>query len=175
MIEGFAREMSENDMFEAILFGHAAIRKSLSCSASSRAKIGVEKAPFVGVEDTTIYDRLKSRFYDEFKSAKQTSGKQSPGGCGAPAQRKGRSGADSRSAAEGRDKLEAFLRAWHDLEERVVRDLILSGTRPMAATIARCEISSGQVDVLPRVHGSAVFQRGETQALITVVLGTHAR
>src|SRR4029453_8082856 len=76
MIEGFAREMAENDMFEAILFGHNTIKEILELQREFARKIGVEKAPFVPPPDTGLFDRLKSRFYDEFKSAKQTSGKQ---------------------------------------------------------------------------------------------------
>src|SRR5205823_10085420 len=66
----------------------------------------------------------------------------------------------------------AFSSAWHELEERVVRDQILSGTRPDGRDYRSLRNIECAVDVLPRVHGSAVFQRGETQALITVVLGT---
>ena len=62
--------------------------------------------------------------------------------------------------------------AWHKLEERIVRDLILSGKRADGRDSKSLRNIECMVDVLPRVHGSAVFQRGETQALITVTLGT---
>jgi polyribonucleotide nucleotidyltransferase len=54
----------------------------------------------------------------------------------------------------------------------VVRELILSGTRPDGRDCHTLRPITCSVDVLPRVHGSAVFQRGETQALVTVTLGT---
>jgi polyribonucleotide nucleotidyltransferase len=54
----------------------------------------------------------------------------------------------------------------------VVRDLILSGTRPDGRGPQELRDIRCKVDVLPRVHGSALFERGETQALITVTLGT---
>ena len=76
MIEGFAREMPENDMFEAILFAHSTIKEILELQREFQRKLGVEKPAFVAPPDTGIYDRLKTRFYDEFKAAKQTSGKQ---------------------------------------------------------------------------------------------------
>src|SRR5437773_1048381 len=60
MIEGFAREMPENDMFDAILFGHSVIKEIIDLQREFASKIGVEKAPFVPTIDTTIYDRLKS-------------------------------------------------------------------------------------------------------------------
>ncbi len=58
------------------------------------------------------------------------------------------------------------------MEERVFRDLILAGTRSTAATARHSPAIYCEVDLLPRVHGSALFQRGETQALVTVTLGT---
>jgi len=58
------------------------------------------------------------------------------------------------------------------LEEKVVRDLILSGTRPDGRDSKTLRAISCAVDLLPRVHGSALFQRGETQALVTITLGT---
>ena len=66
----------------------------------------------------------------------------------------------------------AFGKAWHDLEARVIRDLILAGTRPDGRDGKTLRPIQCFVDVLPRVHGSAVFQRGETQSLITITLGT---
>ncbi len=65
-----------------------------------------------------------------------------------------------------------FETAWTELEERVVRDQILSGTRPDGRSMRDLRDIECRINVLPRVHGSALFQRGETQALITVTLGT---
>ena len=62
--------------------------------------------------------------------------------------------------------------AWESLETRVVRDQILSGTRPDGRDYKKLRPIACKVDLLPRVHGSAMFQRGETQALVTVTLGT---
>ena len=74
--------------------------------------------------------------------------------------------------AEGAVTAEAFASAWEKLETRVIRDLILSGTRPDGRDYKTLRPITCKVDLLPRVHGSAVFQRGETQALVTVTLGT---
>src|SRR4029079_7414320 len=172
MIEGFAREMSENDMFEAILFGHSAIKEILYRQRECQRQIGVEKPPFTAVEDTTIYDRLRSRYYDEFKSAKQTSGKQARAEAVRALKERAVLDLIPDPLAADAIKLDALLHAWHDLEERVVRDLILSGTLPDGRDYRSLRNIECTVDVLPRVHGSAVFQRGETQALITVTLGT---
>ena len=54
----------------------------------------------------------------------------------------------------------------------MVRELILSGVRPDGRDYRTLRPIACEVDLLPRVHGSALFQRGETQALVTVTLGT---
>ena len=54
----------------------------------------------------------------------------------------------------------------------MVRDQILAGTRPDGRDYKTLRPITCKVDLLPRVHGSALFQRGETQALVTVTLGT---
>ena len=74
--------------------------------------------------------------------------------------------------AEGAIAPEAFKAAWEALEQRVVRDLILSGVRADGRDNKKLRPIACRVDLLPRVHGSAIFQRGETQALATVTLGT---
>ncbi|HZN33019.1 MAG TPA: polyribonucleotide nucleotidyltransferase [Pirellulaceae bacterium] len=172
MIEGFARELPENDMFEAILFAHATIREIIDLQREFARQLGVVKPEFVAPPDPGVYDRLKSRFYDEFKSAKQTSGKQNRAEAVKAIKERALKEIIPDPLAADAVKPEVFSTAWHDLEERVVRDLILSGTRPDGRDYRSLRNIECLVDVLPRVHGSALFQRGETQALITVTLGT---
>jgi len=62
--------------------------------------------------------------------------------------------------------------AFEALEERVVRSLILEGKRIDGRGVKDLRPIECEVGVLPRTHGSAIFQRGETQALVTTVLGT---
>ncbi len=172
MIEGFAREMPEQDMAEAIEFAHRTIVDILDLMEQFRAQAGVEKMAFSPPTSDGLYERLSEKFYDQLRSAKQTPGKQDR----AEAVRKVKEAALAElipdPAADNAFSVASFERNWHQLTEKVVRDLILSGTRPDgrdAKTLRNIECHTG---VLPRVHGSAVFQRGETQALITVTLGT---
>ena len=62
--------------------------------------------------------------------------------------------------------------ALHDLEEVIIRDSILKGVRADGRSSKDLRPIECKVNLLPRVHGSAVFQRGETQAFVTVALGT---
>jgi polyribonucleotide nucleotidyltransferase len=172
MIEGFARELSEDRMAEALLEAHRYVRELCDLQQELIDKVGPTKIEFVPPANDGIYDRLKSNYYDRLKTAKQTEGKQSR----ADAVKEVKTAAIAEiipdPAAEGAVDPNAFGTAWHDLEQRVVRDLILSGTRPDGRNNKTLRQITCAVDLLPRVHGSAMFQRGETQALITIALGT---
>ena len=172
MIEGFAREMSEGDMYEAILFAHRHIAEICQLQRDFLSQIGTQKPEYIPPPESGVYDRLKSRFYDQFKIAKQTSGKHARAEAVKALKLAAIQEFIPDPLAVDAIKAEQFSTAWHDLEERVMRDLILSGTRPDGRDYRTLRNIECAVDVLPRVHGSAVFQRGETQALVTVTLGT---
>jgi polyribonucleotide nucleotidyltransferase len=173
MIEGFAREMPEDQMAEAILECHKIIRELCDLQNELFAKANVQKAEYeVPPPDNTL-DLLRERYYNDFKAAKQTVGKHARADAVAALKERALAEMIPDPLAEGAIKPESFSSAWHQLEERVVRDLILSGTRPDGRDSKSLRAIECAVDVLPRVHGSAIFQRGETQALITVTLGTN--
>jgi len=172
MIEGFAREMPEDQMIEALREAHRIVAELCDLQSELFSKAGVVKKEYVIPQPDGIYDRLRSAYYDELKAAKQTSGKQNR----AEAVRAVKAKAlleliPDPTAPEALDPV-AVSQAWYKLEERVVRDLILSGTRADGRDAKALRNIECEVDVLPRVHGSALFQRGETQALVTVTLGT---
>jgi len=172
MIEGFAREIPEDRMAEAVVECHRWIKELCDLQLELIAKAGKAKLEFkvLCVED--IYTRLKDRFYNEFKTAKQTPGKQARAEAVSALKDKAVAELIPDPTAPGAIEPVKFNVAWSQLTERVVRDLILSGTRPDGRGTKELRNIECCVDVLPRVHGSAVFQRGETQALITVTLGT---
>jgi polyribonucleotide nucleotidyltransferase len=173
MIEGFAREMPEDEMAEAILESHRVIKELCDLQLELFQKANVEKKQYEIPPADGTYDLLKGRYYDAFRRAKQTEGKHARADAVAALKQQAMAEIIPDPAAEGAIRPEAFGNAWHHLEEQVVRDLILSGTRPDGRDTTTLRAIECQVDVLPRVHGSAVFQRGETQALITVTLGTN--
>src|SRR5690606_18951490 len=72
---------------------------------------------------------------------------------------------------DGHTRLQ-FQDAFYSLEGRVVRDLLLEGRRLDGRRPDELRPVDCQVGVLPRVHGSALFTRGETQSLCTITLGT---
>jgi polyribonucleotide nucleotidyltransferase len=173
MIEGFARELPEDRMLAAIEECHRVIREICELQNELFRKAEVVKKHYeVPAKDDTL-DRLKAKYYGALKTAKQTVGKQVRAEAVAAIEQQATAEFIPDPAAEGALDPNAFDRAWHDLELRVVRDLILGGTRPDGRDHKTLRPIECHVDVLPRVHGSAVFQRGETQSLVTVTLGTN--
>jgi polyribonucleotide nucleotidyltransferase len=172
MIEGFAREMSEENMVQAILFAHRHIADLVDMIEQLRKEAGLEpKVPPPPASPNPLTDTFRKRFYDEFRERKQTVGKHNR--------------ADA--IRELRDKIfDEFLpvdkepeyspqqvaSAFEALQERVVRDLILEGKRIDGRNTRQLRSISCEVGVLPRTHGSAIFARGETQAMVTTTLGT---
>jgi polyribonucleotide nucleotidyltransferase len=172
MIEGFARELPEDLMLAAIMEAHKHIRDICLLQEELVEKLSVERVEFVPPEPDGLLDRLKAKYYDTFREAKQTEGKQARADAVAALKEKAMAETIPDPEAEDAPTADAFGSAWHDLEAQVVRDLILSGTRADGRDHKSLRNIECQVDMLPRVHGSALFQRGETQAMITVTLGT---
>ena len=172
MIEGFAREMPEDLMAKAITEAHKYIREICELQSELSEQVKPEKIAFTPPDHGELSERLRAQYYDDLRTAKQTEGKLARAqACDAV---KERAVAETipDPAADGAVPSELFGKLWHELESRVMRDLILSGTRPDGRGCEDLREITCKVDVLPRVHGSALFQRGETQAMATVTLGT---
>jgi len=170
MIEGFAREMPEERMLEALEVAHQYVREICDLQIELFNKANVEKKQYEIPPGDGMLDRLKAGFYTELRAAKQTVGKQDRAEAVSAVKKKAAESLinDPNDAAVAH----SFSKAWHDMEEVAVRDLILAGTRSDGRDHKTLRNIECAVDLLPRVHGSAMFQRGETQALITVTLGT---
>jgi len=172
MIEGFAREMPEDLMAQAIAKAHEYIQQICDLQIELAEKVGVQKAQYAIPEADALLDTLRDKYYDSLHRAKRTEGKLARAEAVEELQK--RAVEEMVPDPEAEDAIDAgrFGSAWHELEAQVVRDQILSGTRPDGRGYKELRNITCEVDVLPRVHGSALFQRGETQALVTVTLGT---
>ena len=170
MIEGFARELPEDIVASAILFAHEQVIKLVDVIDELRNKLGLGKKEIPVAAPNPFVDIFHTRFAAEMRDAKLTKVK---------AERydkvdtiKDKIKAEFLPA----DKKEEFgaqvSSAITTLEERVFRDLILEGKRLDGRGFKDIRALYAEVGVLPRTHGSAIFQRGETQALVTATLGT---
>ena len=170
MIEGFAREMPEDLMLEALLTAHRYIQEVCELQQELIARVQPVKAVYEIPPPNPLCEPLKEKYYDALREAKQVAGKQARAEAADALKEKAL--AETVPNPEGAVPEEVFEDAWERLERRVVRDLIVSGKRPDGRSAAQLREITCRVDVLPRVHGAALFQRGETQAMITVTLGT---
>lgn len=172
MIEGFAREMPEDRMAEALMTAHKYVGEICDLQLELAEKVQPQKMDFVPPVDDGLWDKVNEQFYNKLHAAKQTEGKHDRAAACAAVKEEALSALIPDPDAEGAFTMASFGKRWHDLEEKVIRDLILAGTRADGRDHKSLRAIECEVDVLPRVHGSAIFQRGETQALITVTLGT---
>ena len=172
MIEGFAREMEESLMVDAINEAHRVIKEIIELQEELFERAAVQKMEFVPPEDDGLFDRMRDAYYEDLKNAQRTDGKQNRSDAVGAVRERAQGEIIPDPAAEGAVEQDRFGQVWHDLEQKVVRDLILEGTRPDGRGHTDLRDIYCEVDILPRTHGSAVFQRGETQTLISVTLGT---
>ena len=173
MIEGFAREMPEAEMLECVLTAHKYIKELNALQREMIDLVKPVKSEFTPIEDCTpVYEAMKSKYYNELAEIKRTEGKLAR--AAAVDDLKSRIKADliPDPEADGAISDLMFGLAWEKFEQRVVRDFVLAGKRLDGRGLKDIRPIECRVGVLPRVHGSAVFQRGETQALVTVTLGT---
>lgn len=174
MIEGFANQLPEEEMAEAIEFAHRAIKPLCELQRELMRKVGVEKAPFEQPAENPFAARLRDRAYDQVLAAKTTGKKQERAEKVREIKQRVAEeflpdGADT--TPEGHTKAQ-FAEAFYKLEDRVVRDLLLEGKRLDGRRPDELRGVECHVGVLPRVHGSSLFTRGETQSLCTITLGT---
>jgi polyribonucleotide nucleotidyltransferase len=173
MIEGFCHEMIESEMLDAISFSHDVIRDICAMQRDFLAQLGKTPTPVSPLAPDPLFTRLVAEQAEAFKATQRIEGKKARATAAkALSEKVALELGVTEDGANDTISKAAFSNVWHAFEARVIRDLILAGTRPDGRDSKSLRNIDCLVDVLPRVHGSAVFQRGETQALVSVVLGT---
>ena len=173
MVEGEMAEISEEEMVEAIKFGHEAIK--VQCAAQ------IKLAEAFGKKETREYDaerededlskKIHEMAYDKvYAIAKAGSSKQERTAAFSEIKEEIKA---SFSEEEVEDYGDMISRYYHKAEKNAVRDLTLNeGLRLDGRKTDEIRPIWCEIDYLPSTHGSAIFTRGETQALATVTLGT---
>lgn len=179
MIEGFAREMPEDRMLEALEECHRIIRMLCEMQEELVARAGKPKKQYVLADYSSLTDRITRQYYGELKSACAIVGKQDRNNAVKALKERAKAevapsepGFGFKPGDAGGVSEADFSHVWHDLQEKAIRELILEGKRPDGRDSKTLRAIHCEVDVLPRVHGSSLFQRGETQSLVTITLGT---
>ncbi len=174
MVEGQMDEVSEEEMIEAIEFAHEAIKKQIAVQKKLVEKIAkaFPKRDYPKMEeDEELYSQIEKETYDKlYAIAKEGTGKQ---------ERTDKFNAVKEELLEGfseeekEEKGKLIGEYFHKVMKKAVRDLILNeGLRLDGRKTNEIRPIWTETDYLPSVHGSAIFTRGETQALATVTLGT---
>ncbi|HTX20077.1 MAG TPA: polyribonucleotide nucleotidyltransferase [Bacteroidota bacterium] len=171
MVEGEAREISENDLLDALKFGHDAIHKICVLQKELAAELHVTKRVVTLPEiNPELLEAVKSLVGEKIRATVNTVLSK-----------------DERSKADGEietgvltalaerfpEQEKAIKQILHDIEKYEMREMILSkGKRLDGRGLTDIRPISIELGLLPRTHGSALFTRGETQSLTTITLGT---
>ncbi len=173
MVEGEMKEVSEQDMVEALKFAHEAIKKQCAVQVELAAAVSKAKREYSHeVNDEDLKKKLIDFCYDKcYKLAQQ-------GIADKHKRSEGFSAIKDEFVAtltpeEAEEKSSLIGRYFHDVHKNAVRDMMLKErARLDGRKLDEIRPIWTEVDYLPSAHGSAIFTRGETQSLTTVTLGT---
>ena len=175
MVEGGAAEATENDLVDALMFAHKTAQPVLELIEKMRAAVGKPKREFKAAElPGDVKARIAALVDNDLKAATRVTDKKARYDGYSVLKKKM---TETLTTEFGAEKLAPFAGLIkHEFEERkahVVRSYVLDEGRRIdgrdTKTIRPIMTEAG---LLPRVHGSALFQRGETQAIVTTTLGT---
>ncbi len=172
MVEAGALEVSEETVADALEFAHAQIKRIIAAIRELHGKVNptkvvVEPLPFDEALFREIEKKYGERLHDALDTAKHPK-KESYHLVDALKEE-----ILSTIPEEEEEKRGLAVRAFEHLREKYFRDdILIRRRRPDARPFDRIRPITCEVGLLPRVHGSALFTRGETQALATLTLGT---
>ena len=178
MVEAGAREASEDDMLEALMFGHEAIKKLISFEEEVISAIGVEKMEYDKLEitdelrnevDKIVRDRLDKalRIKDKLEKYSAIDNLQEE-----VVEKYRQENEDTMKPDELKELLTKVALIFHSIEYELFRNIVVKEkTRADGRAMDEIRPLSTDIDLLPRCHGSALFTRGQTQSLATVTLG----
>lgn len=178
MVEAGAREASEDDMLEALMFGHEAIKKLIAFEEEVISAIGVEKMEYEKLEitdelrsevDSIVRDRLDKalRIKDKLDKYSAIDNLEEE-----VIEKYKSENEDTMKPEELKELLTKVALIFHGIEYELFRNIVVKEkTRADGRRMDEIRPLSTDIDLLPRCHGSALFTRGQTQSLATVTLG----
>lgn len=172
MVEAGAGQIGEEAMLDGIYRGHDAIRKIIAVQNELISEMNVTRreAP-VEVEPAGVRERLTAAWIEPLADAMRIKDKLE-----SYAKVDELKAQMKESIADESDEVKTFAKGlWHDIQDVILRrEVMKNGRRLDGRRFDEIRNIDCEVGVLPRTHGSAIFTRGETQALATVTLGTSA-
>lgn len=175
MVEGQAYEVSESLMLDALEFGHEQIKKIVDTIEELRKRCGVEKMPVEPAKsDPQVTEDVESLAGARMDEALSVISKQARHDAIVGLKEEVLETLLGKYGEETFGEKESFVfAALDDLEKRLLRTRVVKTNRRIdGRALDEVRPITIEVGVLPRAHGSALFTRGETQALVTTTLGT---
>ena len=178
MVEAGAREASEDDMLEALMFGHEAIKKLIAFEEEIIEEIGLPTMEYEKLEitpelrsevDTYVRERLDKalRIKDKLEKYAAIDSLQAE-----VVEKYKNENEDTMKPEELNELLTKVALIFHGIEYELFRNIVVKEkTRADGRAMDEIRPLSTDIDLLPRTHGSALFTRGQTQSLATVTLG----
>ncbi len=171
MVESEADQLTEKQMLDAVNFGHQKMQVIINAIDELVAEVGItqQEAP-IAEDNSELYNLIKSSYGDQISSVYQITNKQ---------ERYEKlsilkDDVISKECNTEEDNADKISKVFDSLKKDIVRERILSGEKRIdgrdTMTVRPISVQTG---VLPRTHGSALFTRGETQALVVTTLGTN--
>ena len=178
MVEAGAREASEDDMLEALLFGHEAIKKLIAFEEEVIASIGEEKMEYDKLEITEklrneVYNIVRERLDKALRIKDKLEKYNTIDSLEEEVVEKYKTeNEDNMKPEQLKELLTKVALIFHGIEYELFRNIVVKEkTRADGRAMDEIRPLSTDIDLLPRTHGSALFTRGQTQSLATVTLG----
>lgn len=177
MVEAGSKEVSEEDMLEALMFGHEAVKELCEFQKTIIKEIGFPKMEYEKLDITDeLREEVKSLAADKLDSAMRIKEKLAKYEAIDNVKKEVVSKYEEENSDLDKDELNILLTKVKLILESIEYDIFRSitvneKTRADGRAMNEIRPLSGEIDILPRTHGSAVFTRGETQALAVTTLG----
>lgn len=176
MVEAGAKQVSEEDMLEAIMFGHEYIKKLVEFQRMIQAEIGQEKMDVELYEvDTTLRSEVEAFSKEKLIEACKITAKLEKNAAIDSIEEEVIAVYEQREYDSEKDKYKTIKQVkeiMHDIiKDEVRHQITVEKNRPDGRDLTQIRPLDSQVDILPRVHGSAMFTRGETQCISITTLG----
>ena len=177
MVEAGSKEVSEEDMLEALMFGHEAVKELCEFQKTIIKEIGLPKMEYEKLDITDeLREEVKSLAADKLDSAMRIKEKLAKYEAIDNVKKEVVSKYEEENSDLDKDELNILLTkvklVLESIEYNIFRSITVNEkTRADGRAMNEIRPLSGEIDILPRTHGSAVFTRGETQALAVTTLG----
>ncbi len=170
MVESEAKELSEEMMLGAVMHGHKGFQPVIDAIIRLAERAARPPRDVAAVDNSSTYDKVKAIAGEHLRAAYAIAGKEERRDAVSAVKEKVMAALATPESGLEPQKISG---AFKDLEKDIVRGSILdTGSRIDGRGLADVRPIVCEVGVLPRTHGSALFTRGETQALVVTTLGT---